>query len=101
MGEHDAAVGEFGDDLQWERERTWQDALNEMKDGEEHHQIDADEEHGASAFENGVSECGEECGHVVSGGCRTDLGLSGEGQQDESAEDLNAIERPADLGRAI
>ena len=84
-----------------ERERTWQDALNEMKDGEEHHQIDADEEHGASAFENGVSECGEECGHVVSGGCRTDLGLSGEGQQDESAEDLNAIERPADLGRAI
>ena len=67
MGEHDAAVGEFGDDLQWERERVWQDALNEMKDGEEHHQIDADEEHGASAFENGVSECGEECGHVVSG----------------------------------
>lgn len=64
-------------------------------------QVDADEEHGASAFENGVSECGEECGHVVSGGCRADFGLSGEGQQDESAEDLNAIERPADLGRAI
>ena len=101
LGDGETSAGEFSDDLQGKGDLRREDELGEVKDREEQHQVDADEEHGASALDDRVAERVEEGGRRGWGAARPDGGLAGEQQQDQHAEDLNAIERPADRGRAV